>query len=171
MCRADEGSDSEQEEEHDDGGGETVLGISAENALHNYNWAGTSVAEVPPLIDPANYAHLLLPGVREKLNELVEDTPELPYQPSEVQLLGASILGSGHDMFLVFPTGEGKMTVGLLAAMLLRRIKQQPKGVTILTQPLTRKYQWQCPIFRHCGLIFTHVYFRPHDGTGEGQVV
>ena len=45
MCRADEGSDSEQEEEHDDGGGETVLGISAENALHNYNWAGTSVAE------------------------------------------------------------------------------------------------------------------------------
>ena len=50
------------------------------------------------------------------------------YQPSEVQLLGASILGSGHDLFLVFPTGEGKMTVGLLSKRAPKRISESEDG-------------------------------------------
>ena len=146
-----EEADSEKEDEQGEGsGGKAKLGITTENALHNYSWAGTPVEETLPSVDPDRYAHLVRPGVREKLDSILEETPELPYQPTDVQMLGASLLGSGHDLFLVFPTGEGKMTVGLLGALLMRRIKQQPRGVAILTQPLTREYQWSILHLKMC---------------------
>ena len=40
-------------------------------------------------------------------------------------------------MVLVMGTGEGKMTVALLASLLARKTHGHPKGVTLVTQPLT----------------------------------
>ena len=38
---------------------------------------------------------------------------------------------------LVVPTGSGKMTVPLLAALLVRLIQGVPRGITLITQPLS----------------------------------
>ena len=135
------GGAAEAEDEDDDGGegqiyGGASLGISSENAAFNYQWAGSTVQEAPPAIKFEDYAHLISASTRQELEDLIHDK-NLPYQPSEFQKVGASILANGHNLFVVYPTGEGKMTLGLLAAQLLRRKRQQPKGVTILTQPLT----------------------------------
>ena len=77
-------------------------------------------------------------GVEEELNRLVGEL-DIPYELSEFQRTGACILASGKSLFLILPTGEGKLTVGLLGAHLLRRVRNQPNGVTIITQPLTRE--------------------------------
>ena len=41
------------------------------------------------------------------------------------------------NLILVSPTGSGKMNVPLLATLLLRRRLKNPRGVCIITQPLT----------------------------------
>ena len=141
---------AEEAEDDDEGGGEgeicggASLGISPENAAFNYQWAGSTVQEAPPAIKFEDYSHLVSPATRQELEELIHDK-KLPYQPSEFQKVGASILANGHNLFVVYPTGEGKMTLALLAAMLLQRKRQQPQGVTILTQPLTSECFGPCP--------------------------
>jgi superfamily II DNA helicase RecQ len=48
------------------------------------------------------------------------------------------MLAMGRSVVMVVPTGEGKMTVPLLAAHMLRQTRQLPGGVVVITQPLTR---------------------------------
>ena len=46
-------------------------------------------------------------------------------------------IGQMKNLILVSPTGSGKMNVPLLATLVLRRKLNNPKGVCIITQPLT----------------------------------
>ena len=115
------------------------LGISVENATFNYQWAGSTIEETPSSIKFEDYEHLISPSTTEELEELLAEK-KLPYKASEFQKMGASILASGHNLFVVYPTGEGKMTLALLAAQLLRQKRREPHGVTIITQPLTSEY-------------------------------
>ena len=124
----DEGTDEEgvgevEDEEEGRGAvddGRDGLGISAANALYNYNRAGTLVPETKPTIRMADYSDHINPGVEDELNRLVEEL-DIPYKLTEFQRIGACVLGSGKSLFLTLPTGEGKLTVGLLGAHLLRR--------------------------------------------------
>ena len=129
----DEGVDGEAVEESRD-----LLGITADQALYNYNRAGTLVPENRMSIKMEDYRDHIDEGVEEELNSLVGEL-DIPYELSEFQRTGACILASGKSLFLILPTGEGKLTVGLLGAHLLRRVRNQPNGVTIITQPLTRE--------------------------------
>ena len=129
----DEGVDGEAGEESRD-----LLGITADQALFNYNRAGTLVPENRMSIKMEDYRDHIDEGVEEELNRLVGEL-DIPYELSEFQRTGACILASGKSLFLILPTGEGKLTVGLLGAHLLRRVRNQPNGVTIITQPLTRE--------------------------------
>jgi superfamily II DNA helicase RecQ len=76
------------------------------------------------------------PAVVRDFEEVVEEA-KLPYKPVSFQRVGAVALGGGHSVIMVIGTGEGKMTVPLLAAQLARRTQRRPKGVTVITQPLT----------------------------------
>ena len=155
----DEGTDEEGvgEVEDEEGGrgavddGRDGLGISAANALYNYNRAGTLVPETKPTIRMEDYSDHINPGVEDELNRLVEEL-DIPYKLTEFQRIGACVLGSGKSLFLTLPTGEGKLTVGLLGAHLLRRTRNQPNGVTIITQPLTRESfgKYEVHAFCHC---------------------
>ena len=77
--------------------------------------------------------------MEEELDRLVTEL-NIPYELTEFQRIGACVLGSGKSLFLIVPTGEGKLTVGLLAPHLLHRVRNQPNGVAIITQPLTIAY-------------------------------
>ena len=77
--------------------------------------------------------------MEEELDRLVTEL-NIPYELTEFQRVGACVLGSGKSLFLIVPTGEGKLTVGLLASHLLRRIRNQPNAVAVITQPLTREF-------------------------------
>ena len=114
------------------------LGITEEDAHFNYLRAGTLVPECQSTIRIEDYRAHLVPGVEEQLELLLSEL-NMPYQLTEFQRTGACVLASGKSLFLVLPTGEGKLTVGLLAAHLLRRVRHQPCGVAIITQPLTRE--------------------------------
>ena len=82
--------------------------------------------------------------MEEELDRLVTEL-NIPYELTEFQRIGACVLGSGKSLFLIVPTGEGKLTVGLLASHLLRRVRNQPNGVAIITQPLTREFLLPLP--------------------------
>jgi superfamily II DNA helicase RecQ len=94
------------------------------------------VPEAEPRIKEEDFKDVMDPEVLSQFEELVAEL-ELPYKPVVFQRVGAVALGSGHNVVMVIGTGEGKMTVPLLSALLARRTQGQPKGVTIITQPLT----------------------------------
>ena len=115
------------------------LGITEGQAQFNYERAGKLIPEQKQPINIEDYKDHLLPGVVEELDRLVTKL-NIPYELTEFQRVGACVLGSGKSLFLIVPTGEGKLTVGLLASHLLRRIRNQPNAVAVITQPLTREF-------------------------------
>ena len=142
----DDNSETEDEEGPDD------LGISDSNAQFNYERAGTLVAEGKLPIKIEDYKDHILPGVEDELDRLLLEL-NIPYALTEFQRTGACVLASGNSLFLILPTGEGKLTVGLIAAHLLRRVRNQPNGVAIITQPLTRE---SFLAFNYCKMICSY---------------
>ena len=112
------------------------LGISLHLAEQNYASAGTEVEEEPDQITIADNADLIDLLVDAVLDEQVTEC-NMKYKPSEMQRVSINALGSLKNLILVSPTGSGKMNVPLLAALVLRKILKKPKGVCIITQPLT----------------------------------
>ena len=70
------------------------------------------------------------------LDQVVNDCG-MVYSPAEFQRVAVNALGSLRNVILISPTGSGKMNVPLLATLVLRKILNKPKGVCIITQPLT----------------------------------
>ena len=88
----DEGVDGEAVEESRD-----LLGITADQALYNYNRAGTLVPENRMSIKMEDYRDHIDEGVEEELNRLVGEL-DIPYELSEFQRTGACILASGKSL-------------------------------------------------------------------------
>ena len=115
---------------------EMKLGISSVLADANYSAAGTEVEEEPEQITVAKFGDLISAKVDGVLDEVVKEC-NMKYQPSEMQRVSVNALGTLKNVVLISPTGSGKMNVPLLATLVLRKILNKPKGVCIVTQPLS----------------------------------
>ena len=124
-----------EDEEVQPAGGDG-LAISQELARRNYREAGSTVEEQGEPIKLQDYASMLDTTVLGQLEELLS-TLGLPYSLVDFQRIAVVTLGMGRSVVLVVPTGSGKMTVPLLAALLVRLIQGVPRGVTLITQPLS----------------------------------
>ena len=69
------------------------------------------------------------------INE-VKDEMNLPYEFNEVQLEALHAIGNGRDVFVNSPCGSGKMNIFFAGVLLLRKVKNKPKGVGIILEPL-----------------------------------
>ena len=112
------------------------LGISLEQAEKNYASAGSLVDEEPDQISLADNANLIDVRVDAVLDAVVKECG-MKYMPTEMQRVTINALGTLKNIILISPTGSGKMNVPLLATHVLRKILKKPKGVCIITQPLT----------------------------------
>ena len=112
------------------------LDISEELARKNYNMAGTEKVEDDDQISIAGNAALMSDVVDRMIDE-VTNKLDLPYSLSEFQRVSINVLGSKKNLILVSPTGSGKTDVPYLSVLVLRELEQNPKGVCIVTQPLT----------------------------------
>ena len=120
----------------DDGNDEFRLGITAVQAKANYDIAGTEVEEEKDGITIQDNADLMNYEVNNILNEVVQEI-QMPYQPAEFQRVAINALGGMKNVVLVSPTGSGKMNVPLLSTLVLRKVLGIPRGVCIVTQPLS----------------------------------
>ena len=112
------------------------LSISREHAAANYYRAGTTVAEPEQQIKCQDFAGELVPSVELALNAVLSEI-NLPYQLADFQKIGVVALAAGRSVVIVVGTGEGKMTVPLLTSLVIRKTKNNPQAVTVITQPLT----------------------------------
>ena len=112
------------------------LSISVGHARRNYDAAGTLVDENKETITVKEYAHLISEKVDDLLDKVVEET-KLPYMPVDFQRVAVNVLGSLKSLILISPTGSGKMSVPLLAILVLRKLLGNDRGICIVTQPLT----------------------------------
>ena len=112
------------------------LGISAAQAEANLAAAGTVVDEEGDRITIAGNLDLMNPETDAVLDRIVKDL-EMPYMPSDFQRVAVNALGDMKNVILCSPTGSGKMNVPLLATLVLREKLNNPKGVGIITQPLS----------------------------------
>ena len=115
---------------------EKKLAISIEQAKANYARAGTEVEEEPESITVGANTELIDPVTNAILDEIVEDI-KLPYKVAEFQRVAINAVGQRKNLVLVSPTGSGKMNVPLLATLVLRQSLGIPKGIAIVTQPLS----------------------------------
>ena len=79
---------------------------------------------------------MMNPEIDAVLDRIVKDL-EMPCMPSEFQRVAVNTLGDMKNVILCSPTGSGKMNVPLLATLVLREKLNNPKGVGIITQPLS----------------------------------
>ena len=136
MFREDMNIDPEVEEEFEERDAEPKISISREHAKANYKRAGTEVPEKVSNIKVEDYAKIMDKDVEELLDQIIKEV-KLKYTLSDFQRVATVALGGGKNVVMVMGTGEGKMTVTLLAALLVRMTHGHPQGVTIVTQPLT----------------------------------
>ena len=116
---------------------ENGLAITKEHATSNYLRAGVPVLEQEAEIKYEDFAHVLDARVEQELEAVLAEEVNLPYALADFQRIGVVALAGGQNLVMVIGTGEGKMTVPLLASLVIRRTQNKPKGVTIITQPLT----------------------------------
>ena len=112
------------------------LGISKDLARKNYEAAGMEVKEDSEVITVDDHADLIDPKIEVILNETL-DTLQLPYKLSDFQRLSVNVAASMRHLIVVMPTGSGKMDIPLLSILVLKKKLKMPKGVVIITQPLT----------------------------------
>jgi superfamily II DNA helicase RecQ len=125
-----------EDEEVQPAGGGDGLAITEEQARRNYSEAGGSVEEEDEPIKLEDFVKTMDTSVCCQLEELLS-TLELPYSLVPFQHIAIITLGMGRSVILVVPTGSGKMTVPLIAALLLRKTQGVPAGITLVTQPLS----------------------------------
>jgi hypothetical protein len=112
------------------------MSITRQQARLNYQAAGSEVPEPQSSIRVEDYADAMDADVIKKYDEVVEKL-HLPYVPAPFQRVGSVVLGGQRHVVIVMGTGSGKMTVPLLSSLVLRKTMAEPRGVTIMTQPLT----------------------------------
>ena len=112
------------------------LSISKYHAKRNYEMAGELVDEEPESIQITDHIELMDEDANVLLNRIVSEL-NLPYELTETQRLAINAVSSQKNVILVSPTGSGKMTIPFLSVLVLREKLTKPKGVCIITQPLS----------------------------------
>ena len=111
------------------------LSISSELASKNYDESGELIEEENDEISISKNSHLLNDRIHLLIEEVLEDV-KLPYRPSDFQMLSLHVLGSQKNLVLISPTGSGKTLVIFLSTLLLRKVMDISKGVSLVTEPL-----------------------------------
>ena len=124
-------SDPEASDEDD-----SQLDISRHQARLNYNMAGSFAEEESDQISVKNYGSYISKSVDSTLNEVTKEV-DLSYELADFQRIAINVIGSKKSLILVSPTGSGKMSVPLLATLVLRKELKVNNGVCIVTQPLS----------------------------------
>ena len=112
------------------------LSISAELAKVNLEAAGSLVPEEAESITIEKNQELMCEEVENHLQQILEEVA-LPYDLAEFQRVAINAIGQLKNLILISPTGSGKMTIPLISALLLRKKLNLPKGVAIVTLPLS----------------------------------
>ena len=133
---SDEDGCANSDEENLDIDTDDRLDITVAQAEANLSAAGTEVAEENDRISVAKHRSLVVNEIDDCLNDIVQKLA-MPYSPTDFQRVSINALAQMKNVILVSPTGSGKMNVPLLATLVLRVRLNNPKGVCILTQPLT----------------------------------
>ena len=115
---------------------EDGLSITTELANANLEAAGTFVPEESEKITIAKNQDLMCEKVAQYLDAVLEEV-DLPYELAEFQKVAIHAIGQMKNVILISPTGSGKMVIPLLATRVLRKRLNAPKGVAIITQPLS----------------------------------
>ena len=105
-----------------------AFGISRSRAQANYHLAGSLVRDPPSEFSEDKFSSILTPSAVQVFQEA---SSAFPYTPVDFQKIGACALYNGHHLALRIGTGEGKMTVPLLASKMMSQ-----SGKVIVTQPL-----------------------------------
>ena len=133
-------TDSDEEEE--EGEEEEVvtteagLGITAELAAANYEYAGTRVKEIAERITVEdNLAHMD-PRTDAALEE-VDRELGLDYKTAPFQRVAINLMGTGSSVVLIAECGAGKMDVATKGSLVMRKVMGEPKGLLVMVQPLT----------------------------------
>ena len=92
-------------DEVDHGNAGLKLGISAAQAKHNYDAAGTEVDEEKDRITLAGNAHLIDEETDAILDNIVKKI-EMRYDPAEFQRVAINALGGMKNVVLISPTGQ-----------------------------------------------------------------
>ena len=128
--------DLEFDDESEDNDSENVtVSINKELANSYYEIAGQTVEDEDDPISLAANLHLLNDEVHSVIEGVIQEA-ELPYRPTDFQLLSLHILGSKKNLILISPTGSGKTLIIFLGTLLLRKILNIDKGVSLITEPL-----------------------------------
>ena len=124
------------DDESEDMNSENVkVSIDKELANSYYKEAGQSVEEEDDQISLAVNLHLLKDELHIVIEEVILEA-KLPYRPTDFQLLSLHILGSKKNLILISPTGSGKTLIIFLGTLLMRKILNVSKGVSLITEPL-----------------------------------
>ena len=113
-------SDSVNESDDELSVDEDILGIDKRLADFNYQSAGVEVMEDVDRISVEMYRHLMNTKIDSLLDTEVSNL-KLPYKPSDFQRVSINALGQRMNVVLVSPTGSGKMSVPLLATLVLKK--------------------------------------------------
>ena len=108
--------------------------ISKAKAHEIYQNSGKLIKSVktPLLVFPQQ---VLRKTIQDLIDEVKVDM-KLPYNFNEVQLEALHAIGNGQDVFVNSPCGSGKMNIFFAGVLLLRKVKNMPKGVGIILEPL-----------------------------------
>jgi superfamily II DNA/RNA helicase len=109
--------------------------ITSKDASDNYNGAGAIVDNVRNDITWEKCHKLFNPELKMLIDEVISEV-KLD-QLSCFQEIFLHAIGSKRDVFAIASTGAGKTEATGIAAILLRKVFQEPQGLVIMFVPLT----------------------------------
>ena len=108
MDSDDEEPEEEEKEEEEEVMTEGGLGITAERAHLNYEFAGTRMDQIPERINLKDHHHHIDPRVDKALDE-VDAELNMPYATADFQRIAINLLGAGTNVVLVSECGSAQL--------------------------------------------------------------
>ena len=122
---------SDQKSNEEDG-----VGITAAEAAENYRIAGTRVDCDNSSVSWDRYRNLYCPEVEDIVKQVVIEA-QISYKLTDFQEIFLHSIGSKKDTFAVVNTGAGKTEVTGIAALVLRKVFDEPSGLIVIFIPLS----------------------------------
>ena len=136
----DEIDDSEEEAEQDEDSDTLKLSISQEHADENYANAGKHMEELEDTVKIEEFKEHLSERADAALRE-VDNNLNLPYETAPFQRIAIHCIVENKSVVLVKECGSGKMDVALKGALVKRLTEGEPRGLTLVVQPLSSLMQ------------------------------
>ena len=132
--------DDEEEDEKCEEEDNSKLSISPEHADDNYANAGRHMEEVEDTVKIEDFKEHLSERANAALDD-VDKNLNLPYETAPFQRIAINCIVENKSVVLVKECGSGKMDVALKGALVKRVTEGEPRGLTIVVQPLSSLMQ------------------------------